>query len=49
MEVSVWRMALWGIPTAIVAFIVMIWRTRVLDRRVARQVAAAAHPEGLAR
>lgn len=38
MEVSVWAMALWGIPTALVAFAVMAWRTRVLDRRIAREV-----------
>lgn len=35
-DVSVWAMALWGIPTAVVAFAVMAWRTRVLDRRIAR-------------
>lgn len=46
-EVSVWAMALWGIPTAFVAFAAMWWRTRVLDRRVAREVAEqrAANPE----
>lgn len=33
-EVSVWHMALWGIPTAIVAFVAMAWRTRALDRRL---------------
>jgi uncharacterized membrane protein len=37
MEVSVWAMALWGIPTALVASAVMWWRTRVLDRRIARE------------
>jgi uncharacterized membrane protein len=37
-EVSVWAMALWGIPTALVAFATMWWRTRVLDRRIARDV-----------
>lgn len=45
-EVSVWAMALWGIPTALVAFAAMAWRTRVLDRRIAREVAeqrAATH------
>ncbi|MBX3739155.1 MAG: DUF969 domain-containing protein [Candidatus Didemnitutus sp.] len=41
-EVSVWAMALWGIPTALVAFAAMWWRTRVLDRRVAREVAEQA-------
>lgn len=35
-EVSVWRMALWGIPTAVVAFGVFAWRCRRLDRDVAR-------------
>jgi uncharacterized membrane protein len=39
-EVSVWAMALWGIPTAVVAFGVMWWRARVLDRRIEREVAA---------
>lgn len=41
-EVSVWAMALWGIPTAVVAFAAMWWRTRALDRRVARDVAEQA-------
>jgi uncharacterized membrane protein len=36
-EVSVWAMALWGIPTAVVAFVTMWWRVRVLDRRIARE------------
>lgn len=45
-EVSVWAMALWGIPTAVVAFGVMVWRARVLDRRIARDVAAAKREEG---
>ena len=40
-EVSVWAMALWGIPTAVVAFAVMVWRAQALDRRVARDVAQA--------
>lgn len=42
MEVSVWAMALWGIPTALVAFGAMWWRARALDRRVARETAEAA-------
>ena len=42
LEVSVWAMALWGIPTALVAFGVMVWRTRVLDRRIASDAAKAA-------
>lgn len=41
LNVSVWAMALWGIPTALVAFAVMVWRTRVLDKRIAREVAEA--------
>jgi uncharacterized membrane protein len=41
-EVSVWALALWGIPTALVAAVVMLWRSRVLDRRIAREVAADA-------
>jgi len=39
LNVSVWGMALWGIPTALVAFAVMVWRTRLLDRRIAREAA----------
>ncbi len=46
LTVNVWAMALWGIPTALVAFAVMYWRTRVLDRRVAREVAEAVPPAG---
>ena len=42
--VSVWAMALWGLPTALVAFAVMVWRMRVLDRRIAREAAAARPP-----
>ncbi|MCX6951103.1 MAG: DUF969 domain-containing protein [Verrucomicrobia bacterium] len=44
-EVSVWAMALWGIPTAVVAFGVMMWRALVLDRRIAREVAEAARKD----
>jgi uncharacterized membrane protein len=40
MNVSVWAMALWGIPTALLAFSAMVWRCRLLDRNVARDVAA---------
>lgn len=36
LDVSVWAMALWGIPTALVAFGVTWWRMGVLDRRIAR-------------
>lgn len=35
-EVSVWALALWGIPTALVAAVVMAWRARLLDRQIAR-------------
>jgi uncharacterized membrane protein len=42
LDVSVWAMALWGLPTAIVAFLAMWWRVRVLDERVAQEVKAAA-------
>jgi uncharacterized membrane protein len=38
-KVSVWALSLWGIPTALVAFGAMWWRTRVLDRRIARETA----------
>lgn len=44
-EVSVWALALWGIPTAIVAAVVMAWRARKLDRRIAEIVAAEAQPQ----
>ena len=40
-EVSAWRMALWAIPTAFVAFAAMAWRCRALDRRIGRDLAAA--------
>ena len=41
MDVSVWRMALWGIPTALAAFATFAWRCGRLDRRIARETAAA--------
>ncbi len=41
MTVSVWAMALWGIPTALCASLVMWWRTRVLDRRITRDIVEA--------
>ncbi len=40
-KVSVWALSLWGIPTALVAFGAMWWRTRVLDRRIAHDSAKA--------
>ncbi|MSU23388.1 MAG: DUF969 domain-containing protein [Opitutus sp.] len=41
-EVSVWAMALWGLPSALVAFAAMGWRARALDRRIAREAAKEA-------
>jgi uncharacterized membrane protein len=38
-KVNVWAISLWGIPTAFVAFAVMAWRARVLDRRIVRETA----------
>jgi uncharacterized membrane protein len=40
--VSPWAIALWGIPTAVAAFLLMGWRTRALDRAIAGESAAAA-------
>ena len=45
-EVSVLALALWGIPTAVAASVVLVWRTRRLDRRVARGLNAARREEG---
>jgi len=39
-KANLWVLSLWGIPTAVAAFGVMWWRVRVLDRRIAREVAA---------
>ena len=39
MNVGLWSIALWGIPTAIAAFGVMVWRCYVLDKRIAREIA----------
>lgn len=36
MDVSMWAMAMWGIPTAVIAFAAMAWRAWALDRRIAR-------------
>ncbi|MEI6051511.1 MAG: DUF969 family protein [Opitutaceae bacterium] len=40
MNVSVWMMALWGIPTALIAFAAMWWRCRLLDQRIERAAPA---------
>jgi len=37
-HLGVWQMALWGIPTAITAFLVMWWRLVLLDRRIKREM-----------
>jgi uncharacterized membrane protein len=46
LQVSVWALSLWGIPTALVAFSLLAWRAHMLDRRIAREVAAGPKPEG---
>jgi uncharacterized membrane protein len=43
-DVSVWEMSLWGIPTALVAFAAMAWRGRRLDQRIARAAKKEALP-----
>jgi uncharacterized membrane protein len=45
-EVGLWELSWWGIPTALVAFGALVWRARALDRRIARETAAAPKPEG---
>jgi uncharacterized membrane protein len=45
-EVGLWTLSLWGMPTAVVAFVLMWWRTRALDRRIAREVAEVSKSEG---
>jgi uncharacterized membrane protein len=42
--VSSWAMALWGVPTAVAAFALMAWRTRALDRHIAREGKVASVP-----
>jgi uncharacterized membrane protein len=34
LDVDVWDMALWGIPTAISAFLISWWRLKLLDKRI---------------
>ena len=41
LEVDPLRMALWGIPTAVSAFVIHAWRLRRLDARIAREGAQA--------
>jgi len=45
-EVGLWELSWWGIPTALVAFGALVWRARALDRRIARDAAAAPKLEG---
>jgi uncharacterized membrane protein len=44
-DVSLWILSFWGIPTAFAAFGLMWWRVRVLDRRIARETAPVAKKE----
>lgn len=44
-EVGLWTLSFWGIPTAFIAFGLLVWRARGLDRRIARDTAEAAKPE----
>jgi len=44
-EVGLWELSWWGIPTALVAFGALVWRARALDRRIARDTATAPIPE----
>jgi uncharacterized membrane protein len=37
LDVGIWAMALWSVPTALVAFSAMWWRTWALDRRLANR------------
>jgi uncharacterized membrane protein len=41
LDVEPLRVATWGIPTAVAAFLVHAWRLRRLDRTLARQIADA--------
>ena len=45
LKVSVWELSFWGIPTAVVAFGLLVWRARALDRCIARAAAPAPKPE----
>jgi uncharacterized membrane protein len=38
LHVGVWDMALWGIPTAISAFLLSWWRLHTLDKRIEREM-----------
>ncbi len=45
-NVGEWALSLWGIPTAFVAFGAMWWRTRLLDRRIARAAGSKPKKDG---
>jgi uncharacterized membrane protein len=49
LEVDPLRMALWGIPTAVTAFIVHAWNLRRLDARILRGAAVGAETEAKAK
>ncbi len=45
LQVGVWDMALWGLPTALAAFAIGWWRYRALDRRLAARAAVTVQNE----
>ena len=47
-EVNPLHIALWGIPTAITAFIIHAWNLHRLDAEIRREVAASAAGKGVA-
>ena len=47
-EVNPLHIALWGIPTAITAFVIHAWNLRRLDAEIRREVAASAAGKGVA-
>jgi len=46
MQVGVWDMALWGLPTALAALTVGWWQYRALDRRISERQKAGATSTG---
>jgi uncharacterized membrane protein len=49
LNVGVWDMALWGIPTAVAAFCLMWWRVHKLDREIQLLAARNWAPDSLPR
>lgn len=43
-DVGLWALSLWGLPTALVAFGCLVWRARALDRRIVREAAGEPTP-----